>query len=150
MPTREIEVSDEDWEFVQNEVASGRYTSPEEVLKEAMRRALEREGKQEDHEKWLEENAEALAQERAWIDKNGVPGAGIVTTVPGLRGGRPVIRGLRVTVGDILGWLASGMSEAEILSDFPELTPADIRAALAFAADRWDRIPVRDWILPLR
>lgn len=63
-------------------------------------------------------------------------GAGIVTMVPGLRGGRPVIRGMRITVGDVLGWLASGMSEAEILEDFPELTQADIRAALAFAAER--------------
>ena len=64
------------------------------------------------------------------------PWAGIVTMVPGLRGGRPVIRGMRITVGDVLGWLASGMSEAEILEDFPELTEADIRAALAFAAER--------------
>ena len=62
--------------------------------------------------------------------------AGIVTIVPGLRGGRPVIRGMRITVGDVLGWLASGMSKTEILADFPELTEADIRAALAFAAER--------------
>ncbi len=62
--------------------------------------------------------------------------AGIVTMVPGLRGGRPVIRGMRITVGDVLGWLASGMSVAEIIEDFPELTEADIRAALAFAAER--------------
>ena len=60
----------------------------------------------------------------------------IVTIVPGLRGGRPVIRGMRITVGDVLGWLASGMSEAEILADFPELDGNDIRAALAFAAER--------------
>lgn len=62
--------------------------------------------------------------------------AGIVTMVPGLRGGRPVIRGMRITVGDVLGWLASGMSVAEIIEDFPELTESDIRAALAFAAER--------------
>jgi uncharacterized protein (DUF433 family) len=43
---------------------------------------------------------------------------------------------MRITVGDVLGWLASGMSETEILEDFPELTEADIRAALAFAAER--------------
>lgn len=61
---------------------------------------------------------------------------GIITIEPGKRGGRPVIRGLRITVGDVLGWLASGMSEADILTDFPELTEADIRAALAFAAER--------------
>ena len=64
------------------------------------------------------------------------PWVGIVTMIPGLRGGRPVIRGMRITVGDVLGWFASGMSEAEILEDFPELTREDIRAALAFAAAR--------------
>ena len=61
---------------------------------------------------------------------------GIITRVPGLRGGHPVIRDMRITVGDVFGWLASGMSEADILEDFPELTEADIRAALAFAAER--------------
>jgi uncharacterized protein (DUF433 family) len=60
----------------------------------------------------------------------------IITVEPGKRGGRPCIRGMRITVGDILGWLAAGMSEAEIIDDFPELTTADIHAALAFAADR--------------
>lgn len=62
--------------------------------------------------------------------------AGIVTIVPGLRGERPVIRGMRITIGDVIEWLASGMSEAVILEDFPELSEADIRAALAFAAER--------------
>jgi len=60
----------------------------------------------------------------------------IVTQEPGKRGGRPCIRGLRIAVADILGWLAAGMSHAEILADFPELTEDDIHAALAFAADR--------------
>jgi uncharacterized protein (DUF433 family) len=60
----------------------------------------------------------------------------IITIEPGKRGGRPVIRGLRISVGDVLGWLAAGMSPEEIVADFPELTDADIRAALAFAADR--------------
>ena len=55
--------------------------------------------------------------------------------VPGLRGGRPVIRGMRITGSDVLGCPASGMSQAEVLDDFPELTEADIRAALAFAAE---------------
>lgn len=64
------------------------------------------------------------------------PYDGLITIEPGKRGGRPVIRGLRITVGDVLGWLASGMTPEEIVSDFPELTEADIRAALAFAADR--------------
>ena len=52
------------------------------------------------------------------------------------RGGKPCIRGLRITVSDVLEYLASGMTEAEILEDFPDLERADIRAALAFAAQR--------------
>jgi uncharacterized protein (DUF433 family) len=60
----------------------------------------------------------------------------IITMEPGKRGGRPCIRGMRITVGDILGWMAAGMSEGEIIDDFPELTRNDIHAALAFAADR--------------
>lgn len=61
---------------------------------------------------------------------------GIVTIEPGLRGGRPTIRGMRITVSDVLSWLAAGMSHEDIISDFPDLTEADIRAVLAFAADR--------------
>ena len=59
-----------------------------------------------------------------------------ITIEPGKRGGKPCIRGMRITVYDVLEYLASGMSEAEILRDFPDLTPEDIRACLAFAADR--------------
>lgn len=59
-----------------------------------------------------------------------------ITIEPGKRGGRPCIRGMRITVYDILEWLASGMTEDEILHDFAELEREDIRAALAFAADR--------------
>jgi uncharacterized protein (DUF433 family) len=59
---------------------------------------------------------------------------------PGKRGGKPTIRGLRITVYDILDYLASGMTEDEILSDFPELSSEDIRACLAFAADRERRL----------
>ena len=55
---------------------------------------------------------------------------------PGKRGGRPVIRGLRITVYDVLGWLADGMTPDDILEDFPELEKADIQACLAYAADR--------------
>jgi uncharacterized protein (DUF433 family) len=55
---------------------------------------------------------------------------------PGKRGGKPCIRGMRITVYDVLEYLASGMSEQEILDDFPDLTQDDIRACLAFAADR--------------
>ena len=50
------------------------------------------------------------------------------------RSGRPCVRGTRITVGDVLGWLASGMSEAEILADYKELSSEDIRACLAYAA----------------
>jgi uncharacterized protein (DUF433 family) len=60
----------------------------------------------------------------------------IITLEPGKRGGKPCIRGLRITVYDVLSWLASGMTQAEILDDFPELTPDDISACLSFAADR--------------
>jgi uncharacterized protein (DUF433 family) len=59
-----------------------------------------------------------------------------ITIEPGKRGGRPCIRGLRITVYDVLEYLASGMSEAEILEDFPELELEDLRACLRFAADR--------------
>jgi uncharacterized protein (DUF433 family) len=61
---------------------------------------------------------------------------------PGRRGGRPVLRGSRIAVGDVLGWLAAGMSHADILADFPELDEADIQAALAYAADRERRARV--------
>jgi uncharacterized protein (DUF433 family) len=59
-----------------------------------------------------------------------------ITIEPGKRGGQPTIRGLRITVYDVLRMLADGMSEAEILDDFPELETADIRASLVSAADR--------------
>ncbi len=59
-----------------------------------------------------------------------------ITLEPGKRGGKPCVRSLRITVYDVLGWLAAGMSEAEILADYPELELADIRACLAFAAER--------------
>jgi uncharacterized protein (DUF433 family) len=64
----------------------------------------------------------------------------VITIEPGKRGGRPCVRGLRIAVADVLGWLAAGMSEQEILADYPELTESDIRACLAFAADRERRV----------
>ena len=64
----------------------------------------------------------------------------IITIEPGKRGGKPCIRGLRITVYDVLDYLASDMTEAEILEDFPDLTPEDIKACLAFAADRERRL----------
>jgi uncharacterized protein (DUF433 family) len=60
----------------------------------------------------------------------------IITIEPGKRSGKPCIRGTRMTVTDVLEYLAGGMTEAEILADFPDLTAEDIRACLAFAADR--------------
>lgn len=64
----------------------------------------------------------------------------IITIEPGKRGGKPCVRGLRITVYDVLEYLASGMTESEILEDFSELTSEDIRACLAFAADRERRL----------
>ena len=60
----------------------------------------------------------------------------IITIEPGKRSGKPCIRGLRITVQDILEYLAGGLTESEILKDFPELKIEDIKACLAFAADR--------------
>ena len=59
-----------------------------------------------------------------------------ITIEPGKRGGKPCIRGLRITVGDVLGWLASGISAQEIMNDYPDLSDQDIRACFAFAAAR--------------
>ena len=66
----------------------------------------------------------------------------IITIEPGKRSGKPCIRGMRITVSDVLEYLASGMTEEEILRDFPELTPDDIHACLAFAADREKKLVV--------
>jgi uncharacterized protein (DUF433 family) len=63
-----------------------------------------------------------------------------ITIEPGTRGGKPCLRGLRITVYDVLDYLAGGMSEDEILADFPDLEREDIRAALPFAADRERRL----------
>jgi len=64
----------------------------------------------------------------------------VITMEPGKRGGRPCVRGLRIAVADVLGWLSVGMSHDEILDDYPELTEEDIRACLAYAADRERRV----------
>lgn len=64
----------------------------------------------------------------------------IITLEPGKRSGQPTIRGMRVTVADVLSYLAAGMSHEEILSDFPYLTEEDIRACLSYAADRERRV----------
>ncbi len=68
----------------------------------------------------------------------------LITIEPDKRSGQPCIRGLRITVRDVLEYLASGMSPEEIVDDFPDLTAEDIRACLAFAADRERRL----WVVP--
>lgn len=64
----------------------------------------------------------------------------IITINPNIRFGKPCIRGQRITVYDVLGWLASGMTVKDILTDYPELTEEDIKACLAYAADREHKI----------
>jgi uncharacterized protein (DUF433 family) len=64
----------------------------------------------------------------------------IITVEAGKRGGKPCIRGMRITVSDVLSYLAAGMSEDEVLRDFPHLTREDIRACLSFAAERERRL----------
>ncbi len=64
----------------------------------------------------------------------------IITLDPDKRAGKPCIRGLRITVYDVLDYLAGGMNEGEILADFPDLTAEDLKACLAFAADRERRL----------
>jgi uncharacterized protein (DUF433 family) len=68
--------------------------------------------------------------------------AGIITIEPGKRGGKPCIRGLRITVYDVLESLASGMTHEQILQDFPYLTNEHIQACLAFAADRERKLEI--------
>ncbi|MGR3564609.1 MAG: DUF433 domain-containing protein [Heliomarina sp.] len=75
---------------------------------------------------------EALSDEDALPDVDGDGQHSLIVADPDIRGGRPTIRGMRTTVSDILGWLASGMSDAEIIKHFPELTQDDICVALAY------------------
>ena len=65
-----------------------------------------------------------------------------ITIGPGKRGGRPCVRGMRIAAEDVLGWLAEGMTHAQIIADFPELTEEDIRAVLAYDADRQRRTAI--------
>jgi uncharacterized protein (DUF433 family) len=67
---------------------------------------------------------------------------GIITIEPGKRGGQPCIRGMRITVYDVLSYLAAGMTGEELLSDFPYLTREDILACLSYAAEREHRMLV--------
>ncbi|MGH6951124.1 MAG: DUF433 domain-containing protein [Vitreimonas sp.] len=61
-----------------------------------------------------------------------------ITVLPNVRGGRPTIRGMRITVAEVLEMLGAGMSDADILEAFPYLEPEDIKAALAYAAKNFD------------
>jgi uncharacterized protein (DUF433 family) len=79
------------------------------------------------------------SQRMCWYPSGRVMGVDyekIITVEPGKRGGRPTVRGMRITVYDVLSYLAAGMSHKEILEDFPYLTEDDILACLAYAADR--------------
>lgn len=66
----------------------------------------------------------------------------VITIDPQIRFGKPCIRGMRISVYDVLSWYASGMSEDQILADYPELTKEDLIAVLSFAADREHRVKV--------
>ncbi len=81
-----------------------------------------------------------MKRRRLGISLWGVDYRDIITIEPGKRSGKPCIRGMRITVSDVLEYLASGMTEDEILHDFPELTRDDLRACLSFAADRERRL----------
>ncbi|QPH41115.1 DUF433 domain-containing protein [Pedobacter endophyticus] len=71
----------------------------------------------------------------------------IITIEAGKRGGKPTIRGMRISVNDILNWLASGMTIPEILADFDELTQEDIFAALSYAAEHVIHVKTSDFLI---
>ena len=75
---------------------------------------------------------------------------GIISIEPGKRGGQPTIRGMRITVYDVLKLLASGMSEQDVLNDFPELTHEDIKAVLSYASDREHQLSMSAHEITLR
>lgn len=81
-----------------------------------------------------------LTAPRAHGTLNDMDYSTIITIEPGKRSGQPCIRGMRITVQDVLEYLAGGMTPEEVLADFPELTAEDLRACLAFAADRERRL----------
>ena len=66
----------------------------------------------------------------------------LITINPEVRCGRPCIRGMRITVFDVLGWLASGMTQSDIIDEHPDLTIQDIKAALEYAADREHKLKI--------
>ena len=97
-------------------------------------------GRQSRHPRLQEEGAVDLTKGGPGATIGFMDYSAIITVDPEVRGGKPCIRGLRITVYDVLDYLASGMSEDDIIRDFPELTREDIRASLAFAADRERRL----------
>ena len=78
----------------------------------------------------------ALPARRIWLKVWAMKYEDIITIEPGKRGGKPCVRGLRITVYEVLNMLANGMSHTELLEEFPDLTERDILACLAYAADR--------------
>ena len=66
----------------------------------------------------------------------------IITIDPLVRFGKPSVRGMRITVSDVLGWLASGMTEDDIIADYPDLRSEDIKACLSYAADREHKLRI--------
>lgn len=81
-----------------------------------------------------------LAVGRSSVYPDGMRWEDLITVTPGVRSGKPCVAGTRITVQDVLEYLASGMSEAQILADFPSLTSESIRAVLSFAAMRERRL----------
>lgn len=130
----------------------GAYESVEEVVDAALAAVEQRTvpgfaGTQEELDALLAEGlaSKELAEDEFWGSVNAQTNALLaehktglqyITIEPGKRGGKPCVRGMRITVYEVLDYLASGMTEAEILADFPDLTAEDLKACLAFAADR--------------
>ena len=85
---------------------------------------------------WMDDKIKKTIQHSRWIGVYLMQYKDIITIEPGKRGSKPCIRGMRITVYDVLEYLASGMSAQEILQDFPYLTKDDILASLSFAAAR--------------
>lgn len=74
------------------------------------------------------------------------PAAPLITCTPGVRSGKPCLAGTRITVADVLEYLASGMTQDDILADFPDLQPAHIQAVLRYAAEREKRLSELTWL----
>jgi uncharacterized protein (DUF433 family) len=113
-----------------------------QVLYVAMRRGFDDNGRPEKAGSHLNINCRSVDTERSRRYAQVMDYNHLITIEPGKRSGKPCIRGLRITVTDVLEYLAAGMSVEQIIDDFPDLTAEDIRACLAFAADRERRLCV--------